>query len=316
MRKKDIVLALIVAIGWGTNFTVIKLGLDGIPSMLLVAVRYMAVMFPAIFFVKKPDVSFKYILAYGLTVGVGQFSCVFYAIEIGMPAGLASIILQLQAFITPLLGAVLFKEKLNKKQLSGFAIASIGLIIIGIASTADDISTIPLKAILIITGAPAFWSVSNIVSRYASDELIRKGEDPNTFGMVVWSSIVPPIPMLGLAMLVHKPSALVSTFSNLNYMSVFSVLYLSFVSTLLCYGVWNYLISKYPLSKVSPTSLLVPVFGLLVSGIVLAERLSEMQWLGVTIILAGLIVTNGDFKQISEAAKRSVSLVHIFNKFK
>lgn len=292
MKRNDIILGVMVAFGWGANFTVIKLGLNGIPSMLLVAVRYLLLMFPAIFFVKRPKVSFKYIVAYGLTVGVGQFSCVFYAMEIGMPAGLASIILQLQAFITPLFSTIFYKEKLSLKQLVGFAIAFIGLIIIGVASTTGGLSSIPLKAILITIGGPIFWSISNIISRNASNELMEKGEDTNTLGMVVWSSLIPPIPMFLMALIVHRPSTLLNSIANINFISVFAILYLAFVSTLFCYGVWNNLISKYPLSIVSPISLLVPISGLLVSRIVLLEQLSAMQWLGVLILLAGLAVTN------------------------
>jgi O-acetylserine/cysteine efflux transporter len=292
VKRKDLVLALVVVIAWGTNFTVIKLGLEGIPSTLLVAVRYAFVMFPAIFFVKKPNISFKYILAYGFTVGVGQFACLFYAIEIGMPAGLASIILQLQAFITPLFSFIFFKERLGKKQLAGFAVASIGLIVIALASTAGGISSIPLSAFILLIAAPIFWSASNIVSRYAANELVKNGEDLDTLGLVVWSSIVPPIPMIGISLLIYSPHELINSFSSLNYISIFSVLYLSFVSTLFGYGVWNSLISRYPLSKISPLSLLVPIFGLLVSGIVLSEKLSALQWIGVSVILVGLAIAN------------------------
>ena len=102
MKKNDLLLALLVVVVWGANFTVISLGLDGVPSMLLVALRYTLVAFPAIFFIKKPNLEWKYIILYGFAVGVGQFGCLFYAMEIGMPAGLASIIAQLQAFISPL----------------------------------------------------------------------------------------------------------------------------------------------------------------------------------------------------------------------
>ena len=107
MKKRDLMLALLVVIVWGANFTVIKLGLAGLPPMLLVALRYTFAAVPAIFFVKRPDISWKYILAYGMAVGVGQFSCLFYAMNIGMPAGTSSVILQSQVFFTLIFAAVL-----------------------------------------------------------------------------------------------------------------------------------------------------------------------------------------------------------------
>jgi len=81
------VLALLVVTIWGANFTVVKLGLDGVPPMLLVALRFVFVILPAILFVRRPAVSARYWMTYGAAVGIGQFGCLFYAMHIGMPAG-------------------------------------------------------------------------------------------------------------------------------------------------------------------------------------------------------------------------------------
>lgn len=306
MRRKDLILALLVVIVWGANFTVIRLGLDGVPSMLLVAIRYTLVAFPAVFFIKKPNIEWKYILYYGFTVGVGQFGCLFYAMEIGMPAGLASIIVQLQAFISPFLGAIFLKEKLNPKQLIGFIIAATGLTFIGIASTSNEISSIPVGALLLTICAPVFWSTSNIIARYASNKVAETGEKLDMLNLVVWGSLVPPIPMIVLSLLIDTPTVLLNSLLNLKFLSIFSALYLSFASTLFAYGFWSILISKYPLGKVSPISLLVPITGLLTARIVLSEKLSQMQWIGVSIILLGLIIANIDFKRIINRFKAEV----------
>ncbi|HZK09513.1 MAG TPA: EamA family transporter [Clostridia bacterium] len=292
MEAKDKLLALLMVIVWGANFTIIKLGLGGIPSMLLVAVRYLLVFFPAIFFVKKPASSWKYIIAYGFTVGVGQFSCLFYALEIGMPAGLASIIVQLQGFIAPFLSALFLDEKLSAKQLVGFFVAALGLVLIGLASSSQGVTSIPFSAFLLTIGAALFWSVSNIISKSASIEAKKEGKQLDMFALVVWSSLIPPLPMFGLSLLINTPSLIISSLSTLSLMSVFSVLYLAYASTLFAYKVWNDLISKYPMAKVSPISLLIPIFALLVSQLILSEELSKMQWLGVVVILAGLLISN------------------------
>ncbi len=304
MKRKDLILALLLVTIWGANFTVISLGLDGVPSMLLVALRFILVAFPAVFFIKKPNIEWKYIVAYGFAVGVGQFGCLFYAMEIGMPAGLASIVAQLQAFISPLLGAVFLKEKLKAKQLIGFAIAATGLTLIGIASTSNGVSSIPLGALLLTIAAPIFWSISNLVARHASNIVSARGEKLNMLNLVIWASLVPPIPMLGLALLVDSPSALINSLMNLSPMSIFSALYLAFASTLFGYGYWSILISKYPLSKIAPLSLLVPITGLLTARIVLAEELSKMQWIGVSIILFGLIFSNLDFSKLIQSINK------------
>lgn len=266
--------------------------------MLLVSLRYALVAFPAVFFIKRPKISLKHLLLYGSTVGVGQFGCLFYAMHIGMPAGLASIIVQLQAFISPLLGYFILKERLKTKQLIGFFIGAFGLLVIGIASTTSEISAIPIPAILLTICAPIFWSISNIVTKIASKEAENKGEKLNMLSLVVWGSLVPPIPTLILALLINSPQILINSMSNLSIISIFSAIYLAFGATLFGYGFWNVLISKYPLNKIAPLSLLVPITGLITARIVLLEKLSKLQWLGVAIIIVGLIVTSLDLKKI------------------
>lgn len=301
MKRKDYILALLVALMWGANYTNIKLSLNEVPSMLLVAIRYILVIFPAIFFVKKPNIEWKYIIYYGLTAGLAQFACLFYAIEKGMHAGLASIIVQLQAFVSPFLGAILLKEKINFKQFIGFVVAAIGVTIIGIASTANGITSIPIKALLFTVCAPIFWSISNIIARYASDRSIEMGIKLDMLGLVVWSSLVPPIPMLGLALLIDTPATLINSVINLRFSAIFSILYMSYVATMLAYVIWSGLVTKYPLNKISPTSLLVPVTGLLTARVVLSEQLSKMQWIGTSIILIGLIISNINIKRIHKS---------------
>lgn len=296
MKRKDVILATLLVIMWGINFTVIKLGLKGVPSMLLITLRYIFTAFPAVFFVKKPKTNFKYIALYGLSVGVGQFACLFYAMEIGMPASIASIVLQIQAFISPVMAVFLLNEKLRQKQIIGSIIAALGLFVIGAANTTNGITAIPFLAIILNLLAPIFWSASNIIARIASNKAEEKGDKLDMFSLVVWSALVPPIPLMALAFVLDTPQTIYNTLINLNAISIFAVLYLAIGATLIGYGVWSMLISKYPMGKVAPIPLLVPVIALLSARIVLNEQLSSMQWIGVVVILIGLIISNLNLK--------------------
>ncbi len=292
MKKKDIMLAFLLVVVWGLNFIAIKIGVSGVPSMLLVALRYFFTFIPAIFFIKKPNTEWKYIILYGIFVGVGQFACLFYAMEIGMPAGIASIVLQIQAFISPVLAMIFLNEKIKTKQIIGFLVAACGLVIIGMANIKGGISSIPVMAIVLNLTAPFFWAASNIVARIASDKATLKGEKLDMFSLVVWSALVPPIPILGLALMLDTPETLLNVLTNLSGISIFAIMYLAFGATLIGYGIWSILIGNYPMGKVAPIPLLVPVIALLSARIVLNEQLSSMQWMGVSVILLGLIISN------------------------
>ncbi len=293
MNRRDLIFALLVVTVWGANFTVIKLGLDSIPPMLLVALRYTFAALPAIFFIKRPAIGWRYIVMYGMTVGVGQFSCLFYAMNIGMPASVASVVLQSQPFFTLLFAAMLLKESVKGSQLVGLVVAGLGLYFIGGNVGSNEVAaSIPLIPFLLTLLAAAFWGISNIVVRYAAKQSASQGEKLDMLSLVVWSSLIPPIPMFAFALMLDTPKTLVDAVINMNAMGVFAVLYLTFGATLFGFYTWSKLIAKYPASKVAPLSLLVPVTGLITARIVLGEQLSEMQWLGCLVILVGLVISN------------------------
>lgn len=130
MTRKDGLLALLVVIVWGLNFVVIKVGLHNMPPLMLAGLRFMLVAFPALFFVARPKIPLTLLLGYGLTISFGQFAFLFCAIKFGMPAGLASLVLQAQAFFTIILGAFVFGERLQGKQLAGITLAVFGVLVL------------------------------------------------------------------------------------------------------------------------------------------------------------------------------------------
>jgi O-acetylserine/cysteine efflux transporter len=292
MKKRDIILAILVVVLWGINFTVIKFGVNEMSPLLLVAMRYIFAAIPAIAFVKRPSISWKYIISYGVTVGVGQFSCLFYAENIGMPAGIASVVLQSQAFFTILFAGLLFKERIKVSQAAGLLIAGIGLLFISGNIRIHGIQVIPVSAFLLTLTAAFFWGASNIIVRYASEEANSKGKSLNMLSMVVWSSLVPPIPMLAAALILDKPESVWQQLSNINVSALCSILYLAIFATLIGYGIWSTLLSKYPAGKVAPLSLLIPVIGLITAQLFLSETLSAIQWVGGAIIIIGLLLSN------------------------
>jgi O-acetylserine/cysteine efflux transporter len=267
MSPKDLLLALVVIIVWGLNFVVIKIGLHDMPPMLLGALRFMLAAFPAILFVRRPQIPLRWLLLYGLTISLGQFAFLFYAMSVGMPAGLASLVLQSQAFFTLLFAALLLGERLRVANLFGLLVAAGGLLLIGLQG--DRLMTI--AGFFLTIGAASMWALGNIVTR-------RLGK-VNLVGLVVWGSLVPPLPFLALSWLLEGPED-----------SILVLIYLAFGATILGYGLWSRLLSRYPASQVAPFSLLVPVVGLTSSALLLDERLGPLQVLGALLVMLGLLI--------------------------
>ena len=277
MPFRDIALALGVVLIWGLNFVAIKWGVDEIPPFLLTALRYIGCALPAVFFIRKPQVGWPILVAYGLSVGVLQFSFLFTAIRLGMPAGLASLVMQMQVFFTMALAIMLLGDRPTPLQLGGAAIALVGLGTIG----AEHIGGAVLVPLLLTLVAAFFWAISNIVTK-------RAGKI-DMLGFVVWGSLVPPLPMLTLSLVFEGPQALAGLLT-ISPQAIFSVLFIAYGSTLVGYGAWAVLLGRHPASVIAPFSLLVPVVGFAAAFVFLGEQVSGLELAGSLLIFAGLVL--------------------------
>lgn len=296
MTKRDRILTFLFILAWGTNFSVTKVGIDHVPPMLLASLRFVLVALPAIFVVPPPKMRWSHFFGYGLTIGVGQFTCLYYAIYIGMPVGLTSVVIQSSSFISILLAAVVFHERLRPHQVAGLIIAVAGLFLIGLTAGLAGVGAIPLAGLVLTVMAAFFWSVSTIIVKLASNHARATHTPLNMFSVVAWSALIPPIPMLLLSFTMNPPEAIWSAVRSLGLTTILAIMYLAWCSTLFGAGVWNYLLSKYDTGRVAPLSLLVPPVGLLVARLALNERLNGIQWAGSFVIIVGLVIFNLGFQ--------------------
>ncbi|MEH6492561.1 EamA family transporter [Halopseudomonas sp.] len=278
MTPRDLGFALLVILVWGLNFVVIKLGLDELPPMLLGALRFTLAAIPAVFFIRRPQIPLRWLLAYGLTISFGQFAFLFSAMSAGMPAGLASLVLQSQAFFTLLFAALVLGERIRAHNLIGLLIAATGLLLIGINSGIG----MTLAGFILTICAAAMWGMGNIITK-------RVGQ-VDLVSLVVWGSLVPPLPFLAMSLWLEGPQQIGEALSHLSLQSVLALIYLAFGATLLGYGLWSRLLSRYPAAQVAPFSMLVPVIGLSSAALLLGEQLSELQVWGTLLVMGGLTV--------------------------
>lgn len=252
MKLRDILLVLLVVIIWGANFTAIKFGLQELPPMLLSAMRFLVVALPAVFFVPFPKTSILNVLGVGVFLGIFKFGLLFIAMRSDASAGLSSLILQAQVFFTIGLSVLFYKEILTRRQLVGGGITIIGFSSFFLISE-GNITHIGLALIL----AAAFcWAISNII--------MKNMKDVNLLHFIVWVSIVPPIPLFILSYFIESddPVGLITSMTKNGWLSV---LYVGYISTLVAFSIWGYLLKTYFTALVAPFALLVPFVGITVS---------------------------------------------------
>ncbi|RZL64979.1 MAG: O-acetylserine/cysteine exporter [Variovorax sp.] len=285
LSRGDLLRALAVIVIWGLNFVVMKMGLQTLSPMMLGTLRFIAASLPFVCFVRRPDIPWRYIVAYGAAQGVGQFGLLFLGLRLGMTAGMASVVMQTQAFFTLLMAAALLSERARPTQWLGLGIAFAGLLVIALAH-GEGVGQMTLAGFVLTVGAAFMWAVSNLVVRYAA----QAGNAYQPFPFIVWSSLVPILPFAALAWWTDGPAAMTAQLQSLNVQALLAVAYLAFLATLLAYSLWTRLLQRHPAGRVTPFSLLVPVVGLVAAMTWLGEQPTRMQWIGTAAVLLGMLV--------------------------
>ena len=286
MSVSHVLQALLVVLIWGVNFVVIRWGLNEVPPCLLAAARFSLVVCPAIFFIKKPNLPWRWLIAYGLFNSFGQFAFLFWAMKVGMPAGLASVVHQAQVFFTLIFSVLILQQRTQVTQWLGLMIAVLGLALIAYGKNVGSAAGMQMTTVgllLNLLGA-ASWAMGNVVV----SAMRRAGIQPEPFGLVIWSSLIPILPFLLISGLFERH--VYPDWQAISWHSIVSALYLAWAATLLGYGLWSRLLSQYEPNWVAPFTLLVPVVGLLTAWLVLGERLNQWQLWGSACLLIGLVV--------------------------
>ena len=277
MPPRDIGLIALVILAWGSNFTAMKLALEEVPPLLMVGLRF-AILVPLIAVLKRPALPWSRILAVGALINMGQFAFLFAALNAEASAGLASLLIQMQAPLTIALSFLVFGERIRPMQIAGLALALAGLGVFA-ASSGGNVTGLGLALLLM---AALSWACGNLV-------LKRVGR-VDTLALFIWASLVPPLPMLALSVAVEGPAPF-ATIAAMSAQGWLAVIYVALASTVLGYSIWGALLARHPAALVTPFALLIPVVGVSIAALVLGESLTPRDAIGGAIILAGLALT-------------------------
>lgn len=281
VTNRDRLLGLTVAVLWGLNFLAIRVGLDHFPPFFFAALRFLVIAVPVVLFVPRPNVPLKWLLLYGFGFGFLQFAFLFGAMATGMPTGLASLVLQSSAPFTVILGALLLREHVTRRQAVGITTAIAGMALIGW----DRAQAAALLPVLLTLAAGLGWAFGNLGSRLAKTDAPMR--------LMLWMCVVPPLPMLALSAAVEGPStgwrALGESFDTDGWPGLAALGYIVIIATLVGTGLWTTLMSRNPAGIVAPFSLLVPVVGIAGAWIFLGENPSVLSVVGGVVVIGGCL---------------------------
>lgn len=277
MPFNHLLLGLAVVFVWGTNFVVIRWGLDALPPFLLATLRFALSALPWMLFMPRPAVPWSRLVAFGVLLGVGQFSLLFLAMRSSISPGMASLVIQMQVFFTIGLALLIWRESVRLYQLLGLLLAVGGLGVIASHLNA----TVTATGVLIVLVAAFSWACANLVAKSVGRV--------NMLHFVVWSSAFAVPPLFALSWwLEGSPSVMLGVIQQTSATVWATVLWQAVGNTLFGYGVWNWLLSRHSAAQVTPMALLVPVFGMSASALALGEPLQPWKLQAAALVLAGL----------------------------
>ena len=254
-----------------------RIGLDSFSPPQLTALRFLVAAAPALV-LPRPPLAWTALVAIGATLFAGQFLLQFFAIANGLPPGLASLLVQTQALFTILFAVVVFRETPTPRQLWGVAVAFAGLVLI-LFTVGRDLTVL---GFVLALGSAISWGVGNI--------LVKHTGDVDMLDLIVWLSLVPPVPALALSLVLDGPFALAGAIADATWLALAAVLYLGLVGTILAYAIWGRLLRRYPAATVTPFALLVPFVGAFASTLVFGERFGVLRLVGMALVMIGIAV--------------------------
>jgi len=237
------------------------------------SLRFAVVALILIPFIRWPAGRLHSLLAYSMTLGVVHFSMMFSAINL-IDASTVALLSQLNTPFAVILSAILFKDYPGWKRILGILVAFSGCIVIAGEPRFDG----ALIAIFLVVGGTFTWAVAAIQA--------KKLGDIGPFALNGWMAVFAAPQLFVISLLLEDGQ--LAAMQSISWTGVISVLYQSVLVVIIGYGLWYGLIKRYPLSRVIPFTLLLPVVGVAGGVLALGEALTMEMVIGGVLVIVGV----------------------------
>jgi O-acetylserine/cysteine efflux transporter len=273
-----LLLAVLVVAIWGTNFVVIHFGLAHFHALTFATLRFAVASFPFLPFLAWPHARGSRVILYGLLTGVGQFGLMLVAMQGHISPGLASVLIQAQAFFTVIIAVTMSGERLNRGNVLGVILCAAGVTMVALYAHGDA----DAFGIALVMAAALCWGFGNVV--------VRGIGKVNSLSLVAWSNLFAVPPLAAAALWSDGWAVIGESLRTAGPIAWSSALWQSLANAMFGYGAWNWLLARHPASSIAPLGLLVPFFGLGASAWVLGEALPAWKIAAALAVVSGLAV--------------------------
>ena len=274
MSFRDILIAISVPILLGFGFVIAKPAMQHFPPYLLMGLRFTIPALILVWWFPMPKGLFLDLFKVSFIGSTLQYGLTYNGLNI-IDASSAVLLVQLEVPFGILIAFFLLKEIPRIKNLIGLVIAFIGVFIL---TGAPNLEGKYFGVLLTLSGAFT-WSLGAVMAKPLSKKI-------GAFALMTWLCVFSG-PMLILISAIFNGNPIQYILSA-NFNSWLTVLYLGFFMQPAAYGAWYYVLSKYPVNKVMPVLLLLPITGLITAIFLLGEDPPKQVFLGGTVIVFGV----------------------------
>ena len=286
MKARDIIIALLVPVILGFGFVIAKPAMQYFPTYLLVGMRFTIPALILVWWFPLPKGLYFDLFKVSLIGSTLQYGLTYSGLNI-IDASSAVLLVQLEVPFGIIIAFFLLKEIPTIKNIVGLIIAFIGVFIL---TGAPNLEGKYIGVLLTISGAFT-WALGAVMAKPLSKKI-------GAFALMTWLCVFSG-PMLLMMSLVFDGNPMqYILYANLN--SWLTVIFLGFVMQPIGYAAWYYVLKKYPVNKVMPVLLILPVTGLVTSIFLLGEDPPKQVFLGGLVIISGvgtILFTRSDKKK-------------------
>ena len=274
MSFRDILIAISVPILLGFGFVIAKPAMLDFPPYLLMGMRFTIPALMLVWWFPIPKGLFLDLFKVSFIGSTLQYGLTYNGLNI-IDASSAVLFVQLEVPFGVLIAFFLLKEIPSIKNLIGLAIAFIGVFIL---TGAPNLEGKYFGVLLTLSGAFT-WSLGAVMAKPLSKKI-------GAFALMTWLCVFSG-PMLILISAIFNGNPIQYILSA-NFYSWLTLIYLGFFMQPVAYGAWYYVLRKYPVNKVMPVLLLLPMTGLITSIFLLGEDPPKQVFFGGTVIVFGV----------------------------
>jgi len=275
MNLRDLSLVLLIMLIWGLNYPIGKIGVNAVPPMMLIGIRFLIVGLLLVPFVKMPRQHMLRIFYLSVVIGCFHFAPNFVGLK-RVDSGVGAILNQLAVPFSAILAAMFFHDRLGWRRLLGMALAFAGVaVLVGEPKRGTDV----WGAALMIFAAAA-WAVSTVQTKFL--------KDVHPLTLVAWMTLM-AAPQLFLLSFLFEDRPLAAALT-MGWDGWGPILFMAFFVSIVSHGLWYDLVQRHPINVTAPFALLTPVFGVVFGIVLLDEIVTWGLLIGSLITLAGVTI--------------------------